>query len=217
MKPIIHSEMMAVVRRLDQLGLTYDVLANAVAAGYQASSNCTDLDPRNFPGITMWAVTTRHLRMALLPKNWKATNNANFSLTVSSDGKIAIAVATGDEATGIAEMVPTTQSSKGPRTVEAVAANNKQSGFKFTYPDGWKPSLRVPANFDGYATWILLIHRAQTAVRAELSYPLDLDENQRVSGWRERILLPSISIDPLDRTEFERREQPIDVPVRRKE
>lgn len=215
MEPIIHSDHFAVARRLRELGLTLDVLLNAVTAAYQAWSNCTDLDPKMYPGLTVWAVAIRHLRMGLLPK-WEAKDDGNFSITVSPDGQTAITVATGDDGTGIPDRIPTTQSSKGPRTMEAVAANNKQMGLDLVFPDGWIPPLYDPAKFGDCATWLLLIHRDDTAVRAELSHPLGFDDNKRVSGWKERILLPSVDVAPLEELDLEEREQALDVPVRRK-
>lgn len=215
MDTIVHSEPLTVAKRLRDLGLTLDTLLNAVTAAYQAWSNCTDLDPKMYPGLTMWAVAIRHLRAGLLPK-WQAKDDGNYSITVSPDGQVAITVATGDDGTGIADRIPTTQSSKGPRTMEAIAANNKQMGFELTFPDGWVPPLYDPAKFGDCTTWILLIHREDAAVRAELSHPLEFDDNKRVSGWKERILLPSVDTGPLDEVEVEEGEQPVDVPVQRK-
>lgn len=217
METIVHSEPFAVAKRLRELDpdLTLDVLLNAVRAAHQAWSNCTDLDPKMYAGLTLWAVAIRHLRMGLLPR-WQAKDDGNFSITVSPSERVAITVATGDDGTGIVNRIPTTQSSKGPRTMEAVAANNKQMGFELTFPDGWIPPLYDPAKFGDCATWLLLIHRDDATVRAELSHPLGFDENKRVSGWTERILVPAIDIGPLDQVEVEERQQPIDVPVQRK-
>ena len=215
MDTIIHSDTLAVARRLSEMGLSYGVLANAVTAGYQAASNCTELDPKSYRGLTMWAVTTRHLRMQLLPR-WQRQDDGNFSLTVSPDGQMAIAVATGDIATGVTDLVPTTQSSKGPCTVEAVAANNRQLGFEFTYPDGWTPPSPSPLECGDRATWLLLIHRGDTILRAELSHPLAFDDNTRVCGWRERILLRPIETGPLDQLELADPVPPVEVPIHRR-
>jgi hypothetical protein len=215
LRTIIHSDPMAVARRLRELNLSIDVLRNSVTAAYQAWSNCTDLDPKMYPGLTMYAVAVRHLRMHLLPQKW-TVNDDGISLTVSPDGSMAISVATGDEATGIAKMSPTTQSSKGPRTIEAVAANNAQLGFELTFPDGWDPPMIDPARLGDFATWVLLIHRDQESVRAELSHPLGIDEYGCLSGWRERILLPSMAVDPLHDVETDDLQRTIDVPVQRK-
>lgn len=115
-------------------------------------------------------------------------DDGNFSLTVSPDGQIAIAIATGDEGTGIFDQIPITQSSKGPRTMEAVATNNKQLGLELVFPDGWIPPLYDPMKFGDCATWLLLIHREDTEIRAELSHPMGFDDNKRLSGWKERII-----------------------------
>lgn len=215
MRTIVHSDPIAVARRLAELGLTADVLLNAVTASYQARSNCTELDPKMYAGLTMWATAIRHLRMGLLPR-WKANDEGNYPLTVSPDGAMAISVATSDEATGIADKTPATQSSKGPRTMEAVAANNAQLGFELVYPDGWALPMYDGERFGDCATWLLLIHCGDTTVRAELSHPLGFDEYKRVSGWKERILLPSIDLDPLREVESDDRQQVIEVPVQRR-
>ena len=216
MDTVVHSDEPAVTNRLRELGLTQEVLMNAVKAAYQAWSNCTDFDPSMYRGLTIWAVAVRHLRFGLVPEKWQAKNDANYSITISPDGRIAIAVATGDEETGIAQGFPTTQSSKGPRTMDALAANNRQLGFEFRFPGGSAPPLLDPARFGECATWLLLIHRGSKQLRAELSHPIGFDNNLRVSGWKERLLLPPIDIEQLTVFQPEERKQPIDVPVRRK-
>jgi hypothetical protein len=215
MRTIVHSDPIAVARRLKELDLTTDVLLNAVTASHQARSNCTELDPKMFPGLTMWATAIRHLRMGLLPR-WKVNDEGNYPLTVSPDGSVAISVATADEATGVAGRSPATQSSKGPRTMEAVAANNVQLGFELIYPDGWALPMYDGQRFGDCATWLLLIHSDNSTLRAELSLPLGVDEYRRVSDWQERILLPSIDVDPLREVETDDRQRPIEVPVQRR-
>ena len=215
MQTIVYSDPIAVVRRLREMDLTVDVLLNAVTASYQARSNCTELDPKMFPGLTMWATAVRHLRMGLLPR-WKVNDDGNYPLTLSPDGSTAISVATADDATGIANRSPATQSSKGPRTMEAVAANNAQLGLDLVYPENWVLPTYDGGRLGDCATWLLLIHCDKTEVRAELSLPLGIDEYRRVSGWKERILLPRIDIDPLRELETDDRQQPIDIPVQRR-
>ena len=210
----VYSDTVAVVRRLKELGLTHDVLANAVTAAYQKSSNCTSLHPKVYRGFTLWAETIGNLR-ALLPE-WQAKGDGNYDVTVSPNGQIAIVVATGDSGTGVTNLVPTTQSSKGPRTVAAVAANQNQLRFQFAFPDAWIPPLIDPAKIGSRATWILLIHQADAAMRAELSLPLRFDAKNRVSGWSERILLSLVDYATLGEIKLNERDQLIDVPVRRR-
>src|SRR4029077_11983211 len=115
-------EVFDVKRRLKALGLTVDVLLDAVRAGFTGRSDCSELDPPMFPGQTMWAHTVRRLRQGTAPIGWKPDNANNYCVTVSGQG-VAIAVATGDANTGRADAIPSTSSPKGPCTAEAVATN----------------------------------------------------------------------------------------------
>lgn len=215
MQTLVHTDPVAVRRRLHRLGLAPDVLLNAVRAAYAAWSNCTDLDPAMYPGQTMWATAVRHLRIGLLP-TWQLCEAGNFSLTLSPDKQVAIGVATGDDGTGVADRVPVTKSRKGPRTMEAVAANNAQLGLDLAFADGWAPPLSDPDELGAYVTWLLLIYRDHSEVRCELSLPLGFDEYDRVSAWTERIILSSIDTTPLRELDLEERQLPIDVPVQRR-
>lgn len=216
MNTAVRSDLFDVARRLRELGLKHDMLVNPVHAAYQAWSNCTPLDPRMYPGLTLWAVAVRHLRMGLIPFGWSANDDGNYSLTVSPNNEFAIAVATGDEFTGLPDKVPSTRSRKGPRTVEAVAANNRQLGLDLVFPEGLEPPVLDPSKFGKCATWLLLMHREDDLIRIELSHPLGFDEDQHVTGWKERIILTDIGIGPLDSEQLDEEEAPIDVPVSRR-
>lgn len=198
MKTVVHTELFDVADRLRELGLRVDLLTNPVHAAYQAWSNCSVFDPRMYAGLTFWAVAIRHLRFGLVPLEWTTNDEGNYSLTISPDGSVAIAVATGDEFTGIPDEVPSTQSKKGPKTVAAVAANNRQLGLELEFPEGMEPPLLDPRKFGDYATWLLLMHREENVIRRELSLPLGFADDQKVSGWKERIILPEIGLDSLD-------------------
>jgi len=213
METIVHADLYNIVKRLDELGLRLDLLTNPINAAYQAWTNCSAFDPRMFPGLTFWAVAIRHLRFGVMPLNWTANDDGNYSLTVSPDGSVAIAVATGDEFTGLANQVPCTRSRKGPMTATALATNNRQLGLELVFPDGMEPPLLNPGRFGDHATWFLLIHREETVIRRELSLPLGFTDDQRVSGWKERILLPDIDLGPLDDMVLPDDDLEIDVPV----
>lgn len=198
MKTVVRTELFDVAKRLKELGLRVDLLTNPVHAAYQAWSNCSVFDPRMYAGLTFWAVAVRHLRFGLVPLEWTTNDDGNYSLTISPDGSLAIAVATGDEFTGIADETPSTQSKKGPKTVAVVAANNRQLGLDLVFPDGMEPPLLDPWRFGNCATWLLLMNREDKVIRRELSHPLGFADDQRVSGWKERIILPDIELDSLD-------------------
>jgi hypothetical protein len=71
------------------------------------------------------------------------------------------------------------------------------------------PAPAAPAHVEQVerATWILLFHRAGDETRAELSLPVAFGEDDRVTAWRERIILGPI---PRDRQLL--RIQPPDLP-----
>lgn len=180
--------------RLAQLGLKEDRLAEIVLRGFVAFASCTPNDPPLYPGFSAWAAMVRGLREYLLPE-WERSDENNYSLVINPAGTVAIAVATGDDATGLPDVDPTTKASKGPSTVEAVASNQAQFSLPFEFPP--VPSSTRPIHPDDRRmTWILLVHRAQGEVRYELSLPTSMGTDGRVGGWRERIIMNPIPTDP---------------------
>jgi len=212
---ILHVEPFDVATRLKALGLSVDILSDAIRAGYQGWSSCTELDPPMYPGISMWANIVRRLRQRVLAEGWTYSDEGNYSTVLSPDGTFALAIATGDENTGNSSIQPTTQSPKGPRTISAVQVNEAQLVFGFIVSE---EEDRNSQNGDDKATtWILLVHRNNTVINAELSHPLDIDDNQRISGWHERIILPIVEFSPDEEIDFnDNDEVTIDIPVLRR-
>lgn len=189
-----HIEASDVHSRLTELGLEETKLAEIVRRGYVAFASCTPNDPPLFPGFSAWATMVRGLREYLLPA-WQRSDENNYSLVVNPTGDMAIAVATGDEATGRRDAVPTTKSSKGPSTVDAVTSNQMQLELPYVFPPVAAPA-RPASRDEQRMTWILLVHRARGEVRCELSLPTSMGMDGRVDGWRERIILSAIPTDP---------------------
>jgi hypothetical protein len=180
--------------RLDALGLEEAQLADIVRRGYVAFISCTPNDPPLYPGFSAWATMVRGLREYLLPE-WERSDENNYSLVINPARNVAVAVATGDDATGLPDATPTTKSSKGPSTVEAVTSNQIQLELPYVFPPVAAPAR--PASLDEQRmTWILLVHRALGEVRCELSLPTSMGTDGRVDGWRERIILKAIPTDP---------------------
>jgi hypothetical protein len=190
-----HVEFRDVESRLAELGLEEARIAEIVERGYVAFASCTLNDPPLYPGFSAWATMVRALREYLLPLGWERSDENNYSLVINPDGAVAIAVATGDDATGQAGFQPATKSSKGPSTAGAVTSNQLQLDLIF-------PPIEVPVLARSSAseaqrmTWILLVHRAQGEVRCELSLPTSMGPDGRVDGWQERIILGAIPTDP---------------------
>src|ERR1700736_3053129 len=86
--------------RLRELGVTAEVLREAVSNGQEASSRTTPNDPIILAGFLGWAKAVGYLRDLLGVEGWEACRDGGYETTVRPDKRIAIAVATGDGATG---------------------------------------------------------------------------------------------------------------------
>jgi hypothetical protein len=183
--------------RLNQLGLDEKKLTEIVRRGYIAFASCTRNDPPFYPGFSAWAVMVRGLREYLLP-HWERSDESNYSLVINPAGTVAIAVATGDEMTGLPTGSPATKSAKGASTVEAITSNQAQLDLPYDFPPIAAPADSAESVSPGEQrmTWIFLVHRAQGEVRSELSLPTSMRLDGRVDGWRERIILDPVPTDP---------------------
>ena len=210
---IIHSQHWDAQNRLAEFGLSIDILQKAVEAGYLGFISCTDNDPPATWGYTAWAHTLRRLREQLVPFGWERNNSLNFPRTFSEEHKISIIVSTGDEGTGRGHLHPRTKSSKGQLTEQAVYFNSIQGTLKGFLPDEETKTLPNSA----YTTWILLFYVTATEIRAELSLPSIITDGD-ILAWKERIILPSIEVDPgvLEGGPEEDPGPEIEVPVSRK-
>ena len=187
------SETVHVRSRLADLGpgLTEDALRTAISEGDAAWSGCTDNDPPCTPGILMWGRIVRVLREILNGHGWTRDDAFNFSTVVSPAGGVAIAVATGDERTGLDEIgvIPTTRYPKGRATRQAIARNVEQLQL-FEEP-------RVPVQRTGTAaptTWFLLVRRAGEAINVELSLPDAIATDGRIESWSTRLILAAVPV-----------------------
>jgi hypothetical protein len=184
----VYSTPEEVPSRLSELGLRQEILCEAVQRGHAARASCTPNHPAPFPGIWAWAETVASLRELLRSEGWTRADSGNLPLTVDPAGRVSLIVSTGDENTGNLHVSPCTRSSKGPRTENAVTVNALQMTL-------FDVRLR-PEDLDessGKMTFLLLFHSDAEAneVRCELSRPIKMNEVGQVSGWAERIILPT--------------------------
>ncbi len=172
--------------RLADLGVAAMVLQEALVEGAMARDRCTPNHPPTFPGLLAWGETVRALRDRLAPVGWRRNDAGGLSTVVDAAGLVAIAVATGDEATGDAAFPPSTKYTKGPSTQLMIEGN--QGVLEF---------MRVERTDDAprRVTWLLLFRRSENEIRAELSLPVAIGVDGRVDAWQERIILPPIRLD----------------------
>ena len=182
--------------RLAQLGLKEEWLLNAVRVGQLQRLNCTPHHPPSFPGLSAWADTIKTLRDILVPEGWLTDNPRGLPIVFLKKRRISITVATGDEATGREEFDPCTKCPKGPQTRNNISNNQLKL---FPNDELAHAAFEQTTAKTGYITWLLLIHsdeREQSReVRCELSLPVGMNEEGRVDGWEERIILGSTPFD----------------------
>ena len=77
--------------RLEALGISRQILYDAIMAGEAARATCTSNDPPILPGLLAWGRTVRALGELLAPLGWKRRDEGNYSTI--EDGRLGIAIA----------------------------------------------------------------------------------------------------------------------------
>jgi hypothetical protein len=199
-----------VTNALAELGLTKEILHDAILRGENTRDSCTANDPPSAPGFYAWAGSVRALRDILMPKGWKRNDDVNYSRVVNLELGVAIAVVTGDDGTGNQAVSPRTKYPKGPATQAAVTCN-QGSLFRTTV----LPEPETEEQ-ESWITWMLLRKRTGDTVFAELSLPSSMSKDGQVESWQSRIILEPMTFDPLIDVDDDSGEPPIDVLVRRR-
>lgn len=187
--------------RLGQLGLDHELLERVLRGADAEARTYTSLDPPHMAGMARFSRTVRLLREELVPHGWTYDNPRNLARTVSPDRRVALVAASGDTATGVPEIVPSTRYERGVATAAAVNRNFVQQPLPI-FSDGPdtddEPATDEAdgsADASGTTTWLLLYHVASDEIRAELSVP-DSMVDGFIDTWIERILLPPVPIEP---------------------
>lgn len=188
---LVYSKAHEVAGALDALGLTLEIVHESVREGVQPRLHCTLNDPDYLLGIIASGKITTAFRDRVVrqPLKWQRQKVDHQERTVSPDERVAVVVAGGDADTGKDPGNPTTVSQKGKATRQAIALNQ----YSFADID---PSFSVVLMPTNDQVWMLLyfIDEEADEVRLELSLPAYMEDDY-VTGWTRRIILPSVSID----------------------
>ena len=179
--------------RLQEIGLTVELLSGAASRGDDGRQECTIFHPLQSKGHRMWSDTTAALREACLglAAGWKIDRTNNFETVAQSERGIAVAVVGGDEYTGWrGDKDPKVRRKRGPITTQRVRDN--YLGMEPLFSMKTAPaSDDLP---DSWQTWFFLIRATDEALWLELSHPIGLDNSGHVSTWSERIILPKLPV-----------------------
>jgi hypothetical protein len=175
------------VDKLTELGLSVEIIERVARRAEAEASMCTPLDPPIMEGLTRWGRMNRYLREELIPAGWRFDNPRNLPRTIHPSGEFAIVATTGDELTGLADLLPATKYAKGYATVRAVEINEQLILDFGDFDPGPDDSRAVEAG--DLWTWFMLFHFDEDGFRVELSLP-DAIADGRITSWAERIILP---------------------------
>lgn len=196
-----------VVPRLAQLGLRRDLLLDVVRAAVGGRRSSTAFHPLSAGGLQSWIEGTAHLRRIFVPQGWEISRRDNIESIFHSEYGIKVVFQNAERA--------------GDRLFDPVAVSRKGAGSARAIELGqfelW-PEIREKEVAEVTApTWVLFVFADGDDVRAELSCPMAINEDQ-FDGFHERILL--VEKDGWDSTEpyIEEDEPPAeyDVTVSRK-
>ena len=186
MAVVVRTETWDVGRRLREMGLSAEVLLEAIRAMASAKSGCTSNDPVTAPKIVSWQMGTRRLRELLRPLGWDKDDTDTFATTINHELKIQVVVVNSTEGTGLPLGSPLNTTRKGPKSERAANANSQTVLDLAGFPAELARRIQL-AQAAQYSTWCLCGYVEGDIVRAELSQAVSYCRGF-VSGWHERIL-----------------------------
>lgn len=191
-----------VVRRLAELGLTWEQLWRVIAAGIRARHDTNRFAPLPAAGLRDWIARVETLRRQLAGEGWNLVNNHRIPLTVNPERSVGVGVLLGDESTGHPDPAqPRSKYPKGPQVLELAEGNDTLFSLADMGVD-----LMDAGDLDRVSTWMLVTHRfevpgvlagrdSEVRVHSELSLP-GKPGSTHIDTWLKRIPLPPSSFPP---------------------
>lgn len=177
-----------IIPRLSQLGLRRDLLLDIVRAAVGGRRNSTPFHPLSAGGLLSWIEGTAHMRRVFVPQGWVVCRRDNIESIFHPEVGIKVVFQNAEQA-GDPLFDPIAVSRKGAGSARAIELG--QGEF-------W-PELRKSEIAEMTApTWVLFVFAVGDDVRAELSCPKAINDDQ-FDGFHERILL--VKKDGWDSTE----------------
>ena len=167
-----------VVPRLAQLGLRRDMLLDVVRAAVGGRRSSTPFHPISAGGLMSWIEGTAHMRRVFVPQGWEICRRDNIESVFHPEYGIKVVFQNAERA-GDPLFDPVAVSRKGAGSARAIELGQYEL---------W-PEVREKEVAEVTApTWILFVFAEGDDVRAELSCPMAINEDQ-FDGFHERILL----------------------------
>ncbi|GGD35839.1 hypothetical protein [Aureimonas glaciei] len=172
------AEEIEVAPRLEQLGVTKNELLQVVRAAVGARRNATPFHPLSAGGLLAYLAGTEHLRRVYVPQGWEICRRDNIESIFHKEIGIKIVYQNAERA-GDPISDPIAVSKKGAGAARAV-----ELGQYDLFPEVRELEVaEITA-----ATWYLFVYAVGPDVRAELSCPVAINDEQ-FDQFHERILL----------------------------
>lgn len=204
----IQEEMLATI------GITAGDLQATIMQVYRAFSAVGPLHPKGFSGTYGWADGTQAIRAIMMPKGWTMADPNGQPRIISPGGRYAITVSSGNAHTGNPNKTPQTKNSKGAQTTRSVAYNSRQGELFDSEPQ----QNVIPVGTTEQMLWFLLFYVDLEGgeVRYELSYPINVGDNNKVDAWATRLIMPALRLGSRDGSSLPESGPSIDIAVKPK-
>lgn len=167
-----------VVPSLARLGLRRDLLLDVVRAAVGGRRSSTGFHPLSAGGLLSWIEGTAHLRRVFVPQGWDICRRDNIESIFHPEHGIKVVFQNAERA-GDPLFDPIAVSRKGAGSARAIELGQGEL---------W-PELREREVAEVTApTWVLFVFAIGDDVRAELSCPIAINDDQ-FDGFHERIIL----------------------------
>lgn len=178
------------INKLNEMGITYEILANATSNGYKMKGKKSKYAPPICRSLSFWENTIIMLREQLIEAlGWSICDDYNLNRTISPKKDFAIVISSGNANVG-KNANPSTLNKKGQLSAAVVDVNNVVQLSLFPIP-----SINAKKyNIERIPHWFLLYYNDGSKIWMELSLPRKLDRNGRISSWFQRIILEPIEI-----------------------
>lgn len=182
-----------VPRRLGELGLTVELLREAVRRGQHAADFCTASHPVFYPGTVAYAETVAGLRDATAALGWTFDDQENIPRTVSPDGAVVLTAVSGNQHTGMRSgAAAQTRRPRGAAGMRIVRRNGQLEFLELLPAE--ERVLGAGEVVTLGPMWFLLFFRDGDTVRSELSCARGVSDTGSLIVWRERLILPDVDL-----------------------
>lgn len=175
-------------------GFPADIISNSVVNSIRAVNETDSLHTQlSAEGSRFYHSLVEQFRTSVdAVEGWSANrtdDNSTSPRAHRADG-LTLGVAQGNNATGYGDKVLKLRRPLGPVTLKELRGGNGSQQLELALDDRWGMAV-VPRRL----FWFFLYRRVGETVYVEVAQPSDINDDGKVAGWEERIILDDISMN----------------------